>query len=102
MAGLQCRKRVCTVRVAASDNRGVVRSITARTSKRVQVCVTRRSGRRSCRTARRTRNLVLAKIPGGYRGRFKLSPGSYRFSASVVDAAGNRSRAVTLAFRVRK
>ena len=102
VAGLQCRKRVCTVRVAASDNRGVVRSITARTSKRVQVCASRRSGKRSCRIALRTRNLVLARIPGGYRGKFKLSPGSYRFSASVADAAGNRSRAVSLAFRVRR
>jgi hypothetical protein len=44
----------------------------------------------------------MAKIPGGYRGRFKLSPGSYRFTASVVDASGNRSRVVTLAFRIRR
>jgi hypothetical protein len=90
------------VRVRVSDNRGVVRSINARTSKRVHVCVTRRSGRRSCRTARRTRNLKLARIAGGYRGKFKLSPGSYRFSASVADAAGNRSRTITRVFRVRR
>ena len=102
VAALRCRKRVCTVRVRASDNRGVVRSVNARTTKRVKVCVTRRSGRRSCRTARRTRNLRLAKVAGGYRGRFRLSPGSYRFSVSVADASGNRSRTVTRAFRVRR
>jgi trypsin len=102
VAGLRCRKRVCTVRVAASDNRGAVRSARARASRRVQVCVTRRTGERSCRTGRRTRNLSLAKIPGGFRGRFKLTPGSYRFSTAVTDAAGNRSRTVTLAFRVRR
>ena len=102
VAGLQCRKRVCTVRVAASDNRGMVRSANAHTSRRVQVCATRKSGRRSCRTARRTRNLVMAKIPGGFRGKFKLAPGSYRFSAAVVDGSGNRSRTVSLAFRVRR
>ncbi len=101
IAALRCRKRVCTVRIAARDDRAV-RAVRARTSRRVKVCVTRRSGRRSCRRAQRTRYLELKRIAGGFRGSFKLAPGSYRFSAVVTDAAGNRSRAINLAFRVRR
>lgn len=102
VAGLRCRKRTCVVRLSASDNRGAVRAVNAHTSRRVQMCITRRSGKRSCRQTRRIRNLKLKKVTGGFRGQFTLSPGSYRFSAAVTDGAGNRSRTVGLAFRVRR
>jgi hypothetical protein len=46
-------------------------------------------------------------VPGANRVRFsgrlgghKLAPGSYRLIARAVDAAGNRSKAVSAAFRV--
>ena len=102
VAGLRCRKRVCAVRIAASDDSGAVRSASASTSRRVRVCVTRRSGSRTCQNARRMRALKLTKIPGGFSGKLRLAPGAYRFTATVSDAAGNRSRSTSLAFRVRR
>ncbi len=102
VTGLRCRKRRCAVTVAARDNQGAVPSILALASRRVRVCITRRSGRKSCRRALRTRKLALRRVSGGFRGRFELTPGSYRFSAVVTDVAGNRSRTATLAFRVRR
>lgn len=102
IAGLRCRKRTCTVRLVASDDRGTVRAVRASTSRLVRVCVTRRSGVRVCRRARKTRTLALKRIPGGFRGSFRLAPGAYRFAAVASDAAGNRSRTLSLAFRVRR
>ncbi|HYI37696.1 MAG TPA: serine protease [Thermoleophilaceae bacterium] len=102
LKGLRCRRHVCAIRLSASDNRGRVRLASAHASRRVQTCVTRRSGRRTCRRALRTRNLKLRRARGGFRGSVRLAPGSYRFTAAVTDAAGNRSRAVSVAFRVRR
>jgi len=99
---LRCRKRICTVRLAASDKGGTVRSVRANASRRVQVCVTRRSGKRVCRRASQTRTLKLKRIRGGFGGTFKLRPGTYRFNATVIDAAGNVSLPVGRAFRVKR
>jgi len=102
LSGLRCRRHVCAIRLSASDNRGRVRLASAHTSRRVQTCVTRRSGRRTCRRALRTRNLKLRRTRAGFRGSVRLARGSYRFTAAVTDAAGNHSRVVSVAFRVRR
>ncbi len=45
--------------------------------------------------------LRLTRVDGGFRGTFRLARGSYRFTAEVTDAVGNRSKTLTKTFRVR-
>lgn len=93
----RCAKRRCTLTFRASDSGGPATRATVSYA-RLTGCRKGRAGRR-CRATRTMR----AKAAG--RGLFtattpRLAVARYRFRVVATDAAGNRSRASTVALRV--
>jgi hypothetical protein len=94
-----CAARRCTITLTARDSGGPAVSA-AVLVRRLTGCRAGRAGT-ACRRAQRLTARRLA--PGVFRVRTgRLAPARYRFTATAVDAAGSRSRAVSVVLSVRR
>ncbi len=100
LGSLRCHKHRCVVTLRASDDRGSVKKLSARVSRRVRRCHGRGFSRR-CASSTRTVTLKTKRTSAGYTATIRLAPSLYRLTAVATDPAGNRSKALSKRFRVR-
>jgi len=98
---ISCRRGKCTIKVAASDVGGQVRSLSAKLTYKVRRC-RKGSGHRRCRSVKKTKRLRAKKSSGGFTITTRLAANTYTVSAVATDTSGNRSRRAQKRFRVKR
>ena len=97
---VRCVRRRCTIKVAASDSGGQVRSLRASLRYKVKRCRTV-GGRRRCRSVKKTKRLRPRRSGAGFTITTRLRRGRYSVSVVATDTSGNRSSVARRSFRVR-
>ena len=94
---VKCKARKCTVKVSASDVGGVVRSLSAKLTFKAKKC---KGGK--CKKVTKTKRLRAKRSGSGFTISFTLKPGKYKLIVSATDTSGNKSRAVSKSFKVKR